>query len=148
MAEFINTIDVIGDDLLSDSIIERSITEYKDNIITSIGIGALRNCKQLTSVDLPVVTSIESMAFFFCSQLITLILRSENLCILSAINAFSNSAIGAGYIYVPRALLSDDDATKDYRRASNWANFSTQFRALEDYTVDGTITGELDESKI
>jgi hypothetical protein len=31
---------------------------------------------------------------------------------------------------------------------TNWTTFSAQFRALEDYTVDGTTTGELDESKI
>jgi hypothetical protein len=53
-----------------------------------------------------------------------------------------------GYFYVPRALLSDDDATKDYRRATNWATYASQFRALEDYTVDGTITGDLDPNKI
>ena len=53
-----------------------------------------------------------------------------------------------GYIYVPRALLSDTDETKDYRRATNWSTFATQFRALEDYTVDGTTTGELDPNKI
>jgi hypothetical protein len=53
-----------------------------------------------------------------------------------------------GYFYVPRALLSDDDATKDYRRATNWSTYASQFRALEDYTVDGTITGALDPTKI
>jgi hypothetical protein len=34
---------------------------------------------------------------------------------------------------VPKALLSDDDATKDYRRATNWSTFANQFRAIEDY---------------
>ena len=31
MAEFINTIDVVGDEALADSIIERTITEFKDD---------------------------------------------------------------------------------------------------------------------
>ena len=53
-----------------------------------------------------------------------------------------------GYFYVPRALLSDTDSTKDYRQATNWSTYSTQFRALEDWTVDGTITGEMDWDKI
>lgn len=48
-----------------------------------------------------------------------------------------------GYIYIPRALVGDI-----YKYAANWSVFAAQFRSLEDYTVDGTITGELDESKI
>lgn len=35
-----------------------------------------------------------------------------------------------------------------YKAATNWSTYATQFRALEDYTVDGTITGELDSTKI
>ena len=49
---------------------------------------------------------------------------------------------GEGYIYVPRALVDS------YKVATNWSSWATQFRALEDYTVDGTTTGELDETKI
>lgn len=49
---------------------------------------------------------------------------------------------GTGYIYVPAALIDQ------YKAANNWSTFADRFRALEDYTVDGTITGELDESKI
>lgn len=47
-----------------------------------------------------------------------------------------------GRIYVPSALI------EEYKAATNWSTYASQFRALEDYTVDGTITGELDESKI
>ena len=54
----------------------------------------------------------------------------------------SGIANGKGYIYVPRAMV---DTLKS---ATNWSTYATQIRALEDYTVDGTITGELDESKI
>jgi hypothetical protein len=32
--------------------------------------------------------------------------------------------------------------------AANWKKYPNQFRALEDYTVDGTINGELDRDKI
>jgi hypothetical protein len=31
--------------------------------------------------------------------------------------------------------------------ATNWSAFATQFRALEDYTKDGTTTGEFDDEK-
>ena len=51
-------------------------------------------------------------------------------------------ASGTGYIYVPAALVDS------YKAATNWSNFAAQFRALEDYTVDGTTTGALDPTKI
>ena len=50
---------------------------------------------------------------------------------------------GNGWVYVPRNLISS------YQAATNWSTLGTsQWRALEDYTVDGTITGDLDPSKI
>lgn len=110
----------------------------------TIGNGAFRGCSKLTSMDLPKVTSIRSNAFAYCSSLEALILRSETLCALSNTNAFTSTPIssGTGYIYVPRALIDS------YKSATNWSTYASQFRALEDYTVDGTTTGELDENKV
>ena len=68
---------------------------------------------------------------------ISLILDSETLCT----NPGSGFNVPA-YIYVPRALV------EDYKVATNWSAYADQFRALEDYTVDGTISGDLDETKI
>lgn len=129
---------------------------------TNIGEQAFTDNKKLTSVDFPKATKIGSGAFYNGYSLKTVILRSETVCTLEHTSAFKycyhflgtkHTAYNPngdkdGYIYVPRALLSDDDATKDYRRATNWATYSTQFRALEDYTVDGTINGALDPNKI
>jgi hypothetical protein len=66
------------------------------------------------------------------------------MCPLWNKNSFDSSSIakGTGYVYVPRSLVDS------YKSATNWSTYANQFRALEDYTVDGTITGELDESKI
>lgn len=130
--------------------------------VTSIPSGVFESCRALTIVDFPIATSIATKAFYSCWTLKAVILRSQKICTLSGTNVFDkcyhilgtvNSTYNPngdkdGYFYVPRALLSDDDATKDYRRATNWSTFASQFRALEDYTVDGTITGALDESKI
>ena len=41
MTDFTNTIDVVGDEALSDSIIERTITEIKDDHVLTVGHGAL-----------------------------------------------------------------------------------------------------------
>ena len=110
----------------------------------------------LRIVDFPSVTSIQASAFSGCGRLTTFILRSDSLCSLGNISAFKDchhlygtvnsvynpNGLQDGYIYVPRALI------EYYKVETNWSDFATQLRALEDYTIDGTITGELDESKI
>lgn len=145
MSEFINTADVIGDDEMCDQIIMRTVTEYKENRVTKVGEYAFYGCTVLTIVDTPNITSIATNSMKNCSALAALILRNtEAVCSLAATNALTDSAIakGTGYIYVPKDLLSA------YQAATNWSTYADQFRALEDYTVDGTITGELDETKI
>lgn len=128
--------------------------------LTSGGSYMFRYCYLLLTVDLPVIKNIVANMFADCRRLTAVILRSTTMCTLAATSAFLNcyhftgtknsqynpNGLKDGYMYVPRALLSDDDETKDYRRATNWSTY--QFRALEDYTVDGTITGELDWDKV
>lgn len=46
-----------------------------------------------------------------------------------------------GFIYVPRSMVDK------LKSATNWSTYASQIRALEDWTVDGTTTGEFDESK-
>lgn len=46
-----------------------------------------------------------------------------------------------GYIYVPRDMIATLSS------ATNWSTHAAQFRALEDYTKDGTTTGEFDDEK-
>ena len=166
MSDFVNTVDIVGDEALTNSIIDKSITEIADNVATSIGISAFSSCSKLTTAVFQAATSIGNQAFSSCSKLTTavfqaatsiageafgncskltaLILCSETMVTLSSTSALNGTPIksGTGYIYVPRALVDS------YKAESNWSTFAAQFRALEDYTVDGTITGALDESKI
>lgn len=68
-----------------------------------------------------------------------IIRNTAKVCILDQVPYNWNNA----YIYVPAALRDS------YISATNWSAFGeTRIRALEDYTVDGTVTGELDETKI
>ena len=167
MTEFINTADVIGDETLCAQFIEKSITEYKDNAVSNIASYAFvlartlrivdipnavtihpqgfATCTALESVDTAKLTLIDTYAFQSTDVLHALILRNPDVvCSLQSTNAFSGSSIasGTGYVYVPRALVDS------YKAATNWSTYAAQFRALEDYTVDGTTTGELDETKI
>lgn len=138
-----------------------SLTTVNLPAATSIGDSAFSSCRSLTTVDLPAATLIDSQCFYYCSKLITvdlqtatqigryafnrcsalkaLIIRTEQVC---SLGSGLGNGIDSCYIYVPRALVSD------YKAATNWAQYADKFRALEDYTVDGTTTGELDTTKI
>lgn len=164
MSDFINTVETVGDSALTDSIVSRSITEIADNIVTSIGYRAFSDCSSLISAKFVSATSIGNYAFDSCSKLekadfgsvasigtsvfascaalIALILRKNALCTIASDLYGTAIENGNGYIYVPAALVDS------YKEASKWSTYATQFRALEDYTVDGTLTGELDETKI
>ena len=210
MSDFINTIDILDDEIVCSSLIDRTITEIKDDVVWYLGNYALARCPNLVTVDFPNVTyidgsvfvyssalknvnlpkcnylesyafnyctglqeiklhacqyigasafmgctnleivdllyaSIERGAFASCSKLKALIIRHETVAsVLKDKGALSGTLIasGTGYIYVPSALV------ESYKTASGWSNYANQFRALEDYTVDGTITGELDPNKI
>ncbi len=106
-------------------------------------VGAFEGCSALKTVDLPSARYLDSAVFNNCRALKSVILRKEAMCIAES-NAFHNSAIanGTGYIYVPA------DQVNRYKMDGVWGIYTDQIRALEDYTVDGTITGELDPDKI
>lgn len=105
---------------------------------------AFRSCQGIQKVDLTAVQGIGAECFIWAYPLTQLIIRTATVCVLSNNSAFTDTPIasGAGYIYVPSSLIDS------YKTATNWTTYASQFRSLEDYTVDGTTTGELDESKI
>ena len=71
MSEFINTVDVIGDEVMTDQIVSRTVTEYKENRITTVGQYAFNGCAALAEVDIPNVTRIYTNGFNGCSSLTT-----------------------------------------------------------------------------
>lgn len=111
--------------------------------VTELSLFSFEICGALEKVDLPVCIHFAQYALDDCANVRALILRSNSLCTIDASNALPSSIkAGTGYVYVPRALVNS------YKTAANWSTYANQFRALEDYTVDGTITGELDPNKI
>lgn len=109
----------------------------------SVGYFSFYECTKLEEADFPFVTSVGRYAFNGCTALKTLILRSGTLATLSDVNALEDTPIesGKGYIYVPSALL------ESYKADTKWSTYTNQFRKLEDYTVDGTVTGEVDPNR-
>ena len=140
----------------SSSMAATEITSICLPLITEIPDSVFQVCKNLTTADFTLVKKIGVYVFYSCYKLTSLILRSDTLCTLGSTTSFNNcyhyhgtvnstynpNGDKDGYIYVPKALI------EDYKVATNWVTYASQFRALEDYTVDGTITGELDETKI
>jgi hypothetical protein len=86
-----------------------------------------------------------------CSALKTVILRKESVCTLSHVDTFANTPFassGTGCtVLVPASKVAG------YGSNTNWSailaqNANNRVLALEDYTIDGTITGEIDWDKL
>lgn len=118
-----------------DNRIEKLTTNAKE-----IGGYAFQSCARLHTVDLTAVESIGSDAFKATNKLETVIIRSRKVPTIPSWTVFQYW--GNGYIYVPKDLI------EAYKTGTNWSSWANYFRALEDYTIDGTITGELDPTKI
>ena len=116
-----------------------SLTKIKFQNLEGIGYYALSSNTSLQSVDLTYYNDdfyIDEGAFYNCYQLQQLILRGP--FVQSILYDFLNYEYRESiYIYVPKNLINQYiNNNEDYN-----------FRALEDYTIDGTIYGELDKNK-
>ena len=122
----------------------KGLVEVRFPIATQVAGYAFKECTSLVTADFHVVTGLYAQAFYKCSALTALILRGPTVVTLGGSNHISDTPIasGTGYIYVPASLI---DA---YKATSGWSTYAAQFRALEDYTVDGTTTGDLDPTKV
>lgn len=107
------------------------MTSVNFPVATAIPQNGLYSCINLKKADFGVASKINQSAFAYCDSLEALILRrTSSICTLSvATNAFTGTPIaeGTGYVYVPAALI------ETYKTATNWVNYASQFRAIEDY---------------
>ena len=125
---FINTEDVIGAQALEDQFLERTLTEFSDDRITSLRSYAFASCAALTVVNFPCVTTINMGAFKGCNALTTIILRAPSVCVgyTGRWDPLLPSNDGL-YVYVPAALV------ESYKVATNWSEYADKIRAIEDY---------------
>ena len=104
--------------------------------------------KELKLIDLGVVSDLSTISNAAFTASVVMLRNSGGVATLSSLNTFLNQAAiksGTGAILVPRDLITT------YQAATNWVTLyeaGTQFLAVEDYTVDGTLTGAADEDKI
>lgn len=124
MADFINTIDLLGDEVVAGMIVDKSITEFNDDVLTSIGAYAFYICSNLTSVSFPNATSIGDYAFYSCSKLESVTLPATPPTLAST-NAFLgiNSAC---VFHIPAGSLSA------YQNATNWSTLTGKYTFTED----------------
>ena len=91
-----------------------------------------RDSKGITSVDLAIATKVDTLSFYFCNSLETLILRNSNtVCTLSNTGALTGTKIagGTGYVYVP------DELVEEYKVATNWSTYANQIKPLSELGV-------------
>lgn len=112
-----------------------------------------KNCVSLEKVDLPMAYELQSEVFSGCVKLKALALRNfanNGVVTLANLNVFTGTPFASGgtggVLLIPSALV------ESHKTATNWSVIygygTNRFLALEDYTVDGTITGEIDWDKV
>ena len=145
------TITVKGDATLTDTIINRSVVDIEDEVCSTVGKNAFRNCTEmstaifanasqveegafrgcsaLATVDLYQASTIFGQAFTDCTALGALILRSATVCTQGSRDALTRSAIanGEGYIYVPSGVMDN------YKAHPDWEMYVERIRCTEDY---------------
>lgn len=141
-----------GNTDIEDGIITKTITNYTNDRVTTIGSYAFYRCTSLISVNFPAAIYISSnaftqcfsltyanfpaaisigvRAFHQCSRLTKLYLTGSSLCRLDASNAFNSTPIGGYITYTSGAYGSIYVPTSlltAYKTATNWAYFSSRF---------------------
>ena len=115
-----------------DSLIAGTITEILGSNAMSVRPSAFNGLSSLVTAEFMVVRNIYDYAFYGCSGLEALIIRtSDAICSLASTTAFYGSGIesaSSGCIYVP------DDMVYAYRSQTNWSNYAGRIAPLSQYT--------------
>lgn len=115
MSDFENTIDDLhlNDDAVTASIIDRTITEFKDDKIIMLGKNAFRFCQELTTVELPNCTSLggasyPSFTFADCHKLRYVSLPEVMSIPQDCFQRVGASSNGDLELYLPKARTFGD----------------------------------------
>lgn len=106
---------------------------------------AFAGCTTLYLLDLSSATSIGENAFYDSGLNWLFLRRTDDICSITA-DTFKGTILEDGYslkVYVPSALRESYE-----NLGLNLTYPNLVFYNLEDYTLDGTVTGELDRGKL
>ena len=70
--------------------IDRTIRQFEDNVLTTVGSYAFYDCSSLTSINLPNVTTVEINAFYGCESLKEIHFAAKNKKAIEALRDYSN----------------------------------------------------------
>lgn len=102
---------------------DTSLTNVTLPLAAELGAYAFQSCTALTRLDFPRVKTIRSQVFSGCSNLKVLILRRNEVAVLSNTNAFSG-VHSSFAIYVTDAFVSS------YKSANNWSTYADKIFPL------------------
>lgn len=115
-----------------DELISGATTEILGSNAVQIRASAFNGLTSLVTAEFLSVRIISEFAFYGCSNLQNLIIRtSDRLCTLNNTNAFYGSGLEAmrpGFIWVPDFLVAR------YQSETNWSNYASKIRPLSEYT--------------
>ena len=117
----------------------QALTNVNLPVLEEIMPGDFYNCTSLTKLSFPCVRVIAQSAFVECTSLEALILSNATVVRIDPYNIFTDTPIenGAGYVYVPRALLASYQTNADWLAVLQ----PSSFRAIEDYPeITGYVT--------
>lgn len=152
-----------ADNSVIDALVSRTITEYSNDRVTTIGQATFYFCMSLRSASFKNVTLADNYAFRYCMGLNkldfssltkigtgvfehsyafrTLILRTNTVCELNHTSSFNNCYHFSGTVnanYNPQGLKDGfiyvpRNLVEEYKAAKNWSTYASQIRAIEDY---------------
>ncbi|MGG7215408.1 hypothetical protein ACQPUY_17710, partial [Clostridium nigeriense] len=148
MPSEIESIESGGSDDLFNALVDDSITGKVTINVINARKYALAYVANITEIEALNLKTISESVFYSCSarkvvltnpdignlafalsNITTLVLKGSKVANLLGTRVFVTTPIEkkTGYIYVPRNLI------EQYKTATNWVTYATQFRAIEDY---------------
>ena len=113
--------------------------------------GVFQNNRGVVFIDFPKLRMFSGgQSLNGCRNLKVLIFRIDGVCSLKSTDVLGGTLFASGK--TGGVLLIPSAHVESYKTATNWSAFygygTNHFLALEDYTVDGTIMGEIDWDKV
>lgn len=123
--------------------------------VTRIDEGEFEYCTNLTRADFPKLQTIDGQVFRDTNMTVLILRNDSQVCTWEYWGTYSliNTPLraGKGVVLVPAALVSEYESYGTSSSGNTWRDVyssGSRFIPLEEYTVDGTLTGDIDWAKV